>query len=337
MKENEIFDLDGNIKPNGREILERNTRGYISYLRGNNPYDFPIRISAKYNIPNKLVDLTNYPLKDITGKKLNKNDKIKYLELVDCKMSGAQLEILNYHVKYDEIPDLNIDDMDKLSSIETVFDNPLIDLEEYETDEIDEIDETDNTIKIGDNNIKGDYDINESGKSGKSEKSRKSTEPKKHKEKTLDKIDDEYREKTVAYLFERQISNIVYQTLDECSNNIKLAVGDLGLSQIVKKQPSKWTYEFIESKYAKRFKLPELYNWGVKIAQAVELAIQSTGPVFIYTYFNSAGVIPLALALEINGFKLYKQHGTPLLENSETFFSRTVIVLWHMMFASLLT
>ena len=27
------------------------------------------------------------------------------MELVDCKMGGAQLEILNYHVKYDEIPE----------------------------------------------------------------------------------------------------------------------------------------------------------------------------------------------------------------------------------------
>ena len=289
MKESELFDLDGNLKPDGRKILEHNTIGYISYLRGSNPYDFPIRISARYNIPNKLVDLDNYPLKDIRGKKLNKNDKIKHLELVDCKMGGAQLEILNYHVKYDDIPDLDEDDMDKLSSSEPVFDTPLTDIEEYEEDN------NYNESEISKLSIK---------KSAVSRKQRASTQ-------------DEYREKTVAYLFERQISNIVYQTLDECSNNIKLAVGDLGLSQIVKKQPSKWTYEFTDPKYTKRFKLPELYNWGAKIAQAVELAIQSTGPIFIYTYFNSAGVIPLAFALEMNGFKRYKQHGTPLLETAE--------------------
>ena len=78
------------------------------------------------------------------------------------------------------------------------------------------------------------------------------------------------------------------------------------------------TYTFNHPKYAERFKLPELYNWGSKIAHAVELAIQSSGPVFIYTYFNSAGIIPLAFALEMNGFKRYKQHDTPLLEYTNT-------------------
>lgn len=302
MKESELFDLDGNLKPTGREILERNTVGYISYLRGSNPYDFPIRISARYNIPNKLVNLDNYPLKDIKGKKLNKNDKIKHLELVDCKLSGAQLEILNYHVRYDKIPDLDEDDMDKLSSVEPVFDTPLTDTEEYESS--------------SDESSSDESELEEAISTKKTTVSRIS---KKSKQSKIQKYNtqDEYREKTVAYLFERQISNIVYQTLDECSNNIKLAVGDLGLSQIVKKQHGKWTYEFTDPKYATRFKLPELYNWGAKIAQAVELAIQSTGPVFIYTYFNSAGVIPLAFALEMNGFRRYKQHGTPLLETHE--------------------
>ena len=49
MKESTIFNSNGNLKASGKIILENNIRGYISYLRGNNPYDFPIRLSAKYN------------------------------------------------------------------------------------------------------------------------------------------------------------------------------------------------------------------------------------------------------------------------------------------------
>ena len=288
MKENELFNQDGNLKPNGRAILEKNTNGYISYLRGNNPYDFPIRLPAIYNIPNKLLDLNKYPTKDINGNKLSKSDKIKHLELVNCKLKGPQLEILNFHIKYDKIPELNVDEIENLSNIESVFDDPLIDSEDNHNKE--------HGDNIPDNNI--------------SNIKSKSSAPSKNSSK------DEFREQTVAYLFERQISNFVYQTLEECNNNIKLAVGDLGLSQITTKQQGKWTYQFNDPKYAERFKLPELYNWGAKIAQAVELAIQGskTGPVFIYTYFNSAGVIPLAFALEMNGFKRYKQHGTPLLQ-----------------------
>jgi hypothetical protein len=293
MKESDLFDIDGNLFSNGRKILEENTRGYISYLRGNNPYDFPIRIPARYNIPNKLVNLSKYPKKDINGNKLGKTDKINHLEIVDCPLKGAQLDILNYHVKYDNIPELNEDELDKLSSMESVFDINIEDTEDIKS--------ISNTIK-----------------------SRKTSRDKQSvgtipisKSKSRNNINDEYREKTVGYLFERQISNFVYQTLDECSNNIKLAVGDLGLSQIATKQSQKWTYEFNEPKYAERFKLPELYNWGSKIAQIVELAIQSSSPVFIYTYFTSAGVIPLAFALEMNGFRRYKQHNTPLLESNK--------------------
>ena len=53
MKENEIFDNFGKLKNTGKIILENNIKSYVSYLRGNNPYDFPIRLSAKYNIPKK--------------------------------------------------------------------------------------------------------------------------------------------------------------------------------------------------------------------------------------------------------------------------------------------
>ena len=74
------------------------------------------------------------------------------------------------------------------------------------------------------------------------------------------------------------------------------------------------TYKFNHPKYAERFKMPELYNWGAKIAQVVDIVIQSKGPVFIYSFFNSAGILPLAFALEMNGYKRYKQHDRPLLE-----------------------
>jgi hypothetical protein len=48
-----------------------------------------------------------------------------------------------------------------------------------------------------------------------------------------------------------------------------------------------------------------------------ELIMKSVGPVFVYTYFNKAGVIPLAFALEMNGYKRYKQYENPLIESNE--------------------
>ena len=110
------------------------------------------------------------------------------------------------------------------------------------------------------------------------------------------------------------MSNIVYQSLEECNNNLKLAVGEQGFDQILTKQQGKWTYEFNDDKYARRFKLPELYNWGAKIAKIIDIAMKSSGPVFIYTNFVNAGAKPIAIALEMNGYRRYKQHDTPLIE-----------------------
>ena len=43
--------------------------------------------------------------------------------------------------------------------------------------------------------------------------------------------------------------------------------------------------------------------------------MKSTGPVFIYTNFVNSGAKPIAIALEMNGFRRYKQHDIPLVES----------------------
>jgi hypothetical protein len=275
MKESDVFDKDGNLNPEGRQILEENTRGYISFLRGSNPFEFPIRLSAKYNIPNEMFNIKHYPKIDIYGKLLKKEDHIKHMELVDCPMKESQLELFNYHINNDNIPEINENKLDELENINPLFNNSLSDYE--------------NTDKI------------------------KSSSRKSSSRKSSSRID---LPREVAYLFERQLSNFIYQSLDECNKNIKLSVGDIGLKQVATKMHGKLTYEFNDPKYGKRFKLPELEKWGSKIAKVIERVLVSNGPVFIYSFFSGSGIIPLAFALEMNGFKRYKQHGTPLLENS---------------------
>ena len=291
IKESEVFNINGDLKTEGRTILENNTRGYISYLRGNNPYEFPIRISAKYNIPNQILDLNNYPSKNIYGKTIDKKDKIKLLELVSSPLKGAQEDIINYHIKYYALPLIDENHIDDLS------------YDEY---------------KVSDNEY---YENIKTSK--KSSKDSKDSKPSSHKDKDIKDIKDNEIDDTnidiprqVAYQFVRQISNFVYQSLAECNNNIILASGDIGLAQVTNKIQGKMSYEFKDPSYGKRFKLPELHKWGTKIASVLERALASNNhPIFVYTGFISSGIIPLAFALEMNGFKRYKQHGSPLLEN----------------------
>jgi hypothetical protein len=326
LKEADIFNKDGYLKPTGRELLINNTRGYVSFLRGSNPYEFPIRLSAKYNIPNDILNLRHYPNKNYQGNRLEKDDRIKYLELVNCPLGGEQLKIFKYHIKHDKLIDFNEDTISELSYSDISGDlcEPGSKTEEcndkYElilTDEdgnmIDKSDmqniENNKEDSISDEEIISLEDsIFGDGKT--SRHSRKSA-------KKIRKSNNEpIKISTVAYQFESQMSNIVYQSLEECNNNLKLAVGDQGLEQILTKQQGKWTYKFNDDKYALRFKLPELYNWGAKIAKIIDIVIKSSGPVFIYTNFVNAGAKPIAIALEMNGYRRYKQYDTPLIESS---------------------
>ena len=51
--EREIFDTNGDFQEDGRNILIERSRGYISYVRGENPYVFPYRIYPNEYEPEK--------------------------------------------------------------------------------------------------------------------------------------------------------------------------------------------------------------------------------------------------------------------------------------------
>ena len=288
MKESDIFDSDGELKATGKRLLENNIRGYVSYLRGNNPYDFPIRLSARYNIPEQMLDLKKYPSYDINGKKLDKDDKIKYLDLIDCPFEGEHLKFMNYYIKNQE-------------------QDTAQDLKNPERKEV-----------LKKSRAKTAFQKSRAKTNDNSSTNSKSSESNDDVDDEEDDIDtDDYADipLNVAYIKERQISNFIYQSLDEANNNVNLVSGKAGLRSVAIKKQGKQTYEFKNPLYGKRFMLPELKNWGIKIAKVLERAIESTGPIFVYSFFNDAGVLPLAFALEMNGFTRYRQSSTPLLEN----------------------
>lgn len=306
IRESLVFDQHGNLKAGGKEILVEKSRGYVSFLRGSNPFDFPIRISARYNIPHQMIDLKNYPTKDIKNVKLDKDNKIKYLDLVNAPLQGAQKDVLMYDIKNDEIPTIDSDEIDEYGNID-LFDHPQSDVDTPgNIKQLDEIIE--HELKDSKNNSKNN---------SLSLSSRKSISKEEIESiKSLKIPDDEViREHDVAYEMRIQIGNFIYQSLEDANYNIKLTYGNLGLSQVASLIPGKKTYQFNNPEYAKRFKLDQLKQWGIKIAMAVESAMKSSGPVFIYTFFNASGVLPLAFALEMNGFRRYKQWGNPVLEN----------------------
>ena len=105
-------------------------------------------------------------------------------------------------------------------------------------------------------------------------------------------------------------SNIVYPS-EDTDVNINQLIGENGFKKIFKKE-SQNKYSFIDEKYENMFSKGELHKYSSKISTIINNIETSEGIIFIYSQFISAGVLPLSLALENNG---YSKYGGSLLHN----------------------
>ena len=84
----EIFDKNGEFKKDsegkesGKEMLIRKATGYVSYIRGENPYTFPFRVYPdRFSPNNTFKSLEEYPKYQINGRSIPDNKKINKLSL----------------------------------------------------------------------------------------------------------------------------------------------------------------------------------------------------------------------------------------------------------------
>jgi len=103
----DIFDKNGEFKDDsngisGRDMLIRKASGYVSYVRGENPYTFPFRV-----YPNKFApDLTfksksEYPKYQLNGKKIPDDRKIEKLSI--CLTLIGEYQELGYKYIIDRL------------------------------------------------------------------------------------------------------------------------------------------------------------------------------------------------------------------------------------------
>ena len=93
----DIFDKNGNWKIDkdeteiGKEMLIRKATGYVSYVRGENPYTFPFRVYPdNFSVKNTFKMIEEYPKYQINGKKIPDNTKITKLNLFVNKIGEYQ-------------------------------------------------------------------------------------------------------------------------------------------------------------------------------------------------------------------------------------------------------
>lgn len=95
IKMSDVFDKMGALAPHGKKKLIEAARGYVSYMRGENPFSFPFRLYPSINNDKKLIK--KYPTIDITSKKIRDEDMIKYLEIIGSDMSEYQRSVYNIY------------------------------------------------------------------------------------------------------------------------------------------------------------------------------------------------------------------------------------------------
>ena len=99
------------LSEKGRALLKNITRGYVSYMRGENPYSFPFRLFPSINDPKDPRILKGYPSTDVYGVKIPDEQKVKFLEIVTSKMSDYQYKVYN-SFKKTPLPDPEDPDAD---------------------------------------------------------------------------------------------------------------------------------------------------------------------------------------------------------------------------------
>jgi hypothetical protein len=83
----DIFDKAGNFKKNGEELLTRKSTGYISFVRGENPYTFPYRIYPSEFAKQNTFPAIKYPTYQMNLKKIKHEDKKRVLSLYLTKLN----------------------------------------------------------------------------------------------------------------------------------------------------------------------------------------------------------------------------------------------------------
>jgi superfamily II DNA or RNA helicase len=95
----DIFDTKtGNMTVEGKEMLMRKANGYISYVRGENPYTFPFRIYPNEFAPSKTfnTNIVSYPKYQLNGRPINKKKMIDKLSLFLTDIGTVQEMGYNY-------------------------------------------------------------------------------------------------------------------------------------------------------------------------------------------------------------------------------------------------
>ena len=93
LRENMIFKSNGEFQPDGLETIRSATRGYVSYLRGENPQTFPMRLYPDVNRDPHIKKFSDFPTKDLKGETIASSERFRQLLLLHHPMSDYHQQV----------------------------------------------------------------------------------------------------------------------------------------------------------------------------------------------------------------------------------------------------
>jgi hypothetical protein len=347
----DVFDKNGNFKPSGEELLIRKSTGYVSFVRGENPYTFPYRvypnIFAKRNTFKKFnTDKLGfgYPSIQMNNLKILNEDKNRILGLYlnkigDCNNCGAcqycAYMYIIYHLKHKkfsiitkkgqirELP--NFENMESFGY--TLLQIPLESL----------------IISYPHEGLKGEVDKIQKEKEREKEPSQFDKDFVKASVVSNKDEGDEGDEEKPGYVEESEAVSELEENESktntdendpkrEMSIDPHLLTGKQGLDRMMnfvdeKSPPEKGNYEYKKStldKYGRIFSQNLIGKYSSKIKCVLDnifypkTGYVSKGIILIYSQYIDSGLIPMALALEEMGFTRYGENVKPLFKNRPT-------------------
>jgi len=281
IKESDVFDKDGNFKKEseknletGLELLTRKLTGYVSYVRGENPYTFPYRIYPDVFSPENSLDHfvdveKNYPTTQMNGREIEgrlENIPVFLTEIGEYQAKGYDFIIKhmrnksnNLITKFGEERDMpSFENMESfgytfllkpLEALDIVFPNKDLDNKVTES--------------ISPSSDKSSEDINE--------------------------FDDERNEEMISkFIGKKGLSNTMKYTVQRSP------------------YPNVYDYEYRpeilnDLNHGRIFHPDKIGKYSNKIAKICESIKNSKGIVLIYSQYIEGSIIPIALALEEMG------------------------------------
>jgi hypothetical protein len=313
---NSIFNKNGEMKDEGKEILIRKATGYISFVRGENPYTFPYRIYPTEFAINNSKKKNILPTIQMNGKSIENSNMINILDLYLLNIGKIQKYGYEYIVNNLKSKNTNIttkkgevrimpsfEDMEKFGY--TLLQKPLEALIiVYPYDGLEKV------------------DIKEAYKKEEQEETPTLHIPTLMNTATKTKSLETTPELNITNRSSTELSISSFKGGNYIDPNE--LTGKEGLKRIMnfkdeKNPPEKGSFEYKSNKYGNIFSPGEIGKYSCKIKNILDSIVSpdglvSDGIILIYSQYIDGGLIPVALALEEMGFVRYGSNSNNLFK-----------------------